>query len=168
MFEMSRDPRYLLPLAILLGVIVVSAVLVERAPRHARAAAHPAATAAAGAPPLDDVLIDSRRALDLARLREALTKYHDDKGVYPATGGKLVTMCATPDDVGCAVAPTAIALPFSDGTQPYFYASDGATYFALVAHAQIASHDRTECLTDLPPDLKDAPLLCVLMQKAAD
>lgn len=168
---MSRDPRYLLPLAILIGVIVVSAALVERGRTSAKTAspAAPAvsvtaigdAPAAEATPRLDDQFVDARRALDLVQLRDALAEYRKQHNGYPSTDGAVTTLCATPSDAGCALSSIMPDAPFGDDGGPYWYVSDGRNFATLIAIAKLPHVRGQNCPRQLPPALSGGQLICV-------
>jgi hypothetical protein len=110
-------------------------------------------------PGLDDVLYDARRALDLGALRDALAQYRARFGVYPSTANVVTTLCADPGDAGCALRGIDPALAFGDGEYPYWYKSDGITYYRLISRAQTTT-DTGQC-GELPSDLADVPVLCL-------
>ena len=174
MFDMLRDPRYLLPLGILVGVILASAIIVHVDAGQATgtppiatielpAQSTSTATVAAPAPVtpgLDDVLLDSRRALDLGELRDALTMYKKKNGAYPLGGDVVTPVCAQDSDAGCVLSLVSPGIAFTDGKLPYWYASDGETYFVVIARAQIPA-DESQCPASLPPALVGTPVLCL-------
>jgi hypothetical protein len=163
---MLRDPRYLLPLAVLAGVILVSAAFARQghvssaAGTVAGAATAAAARTSASAPEAtpDDASVDHRRAGDLAAIQEALDAYRQRTGGYPDTKKALTTLCAYPGDAGCALSSIAPDLPFSDGEVAYRYESDGSSYH-LIAPAR-AQGDTSQC-PRLPQELASASLICV-------
>jgi hypothetical protein len=150
---MFRDPRYLLPLAILLGVIVVSAVLVANE-RAAAGSAAPGSEAEAAA------VVDYYRSIDLNRLRDAAIEYGRRHGLLPTTGGLIQQVCATPQDAACALREVAEQLPAGDGRDPYWYQSDGSSYFLFISRAN-GEHDRSDCPPVLPPALVAVPIMCL-------
>ena len=161
MLDMVRDPRYIAPLAVLLAVILVSAALGGRALPSVGASGRPSATPGpTEVLSREDQLLDARRALDLGKLRDALTLYRRRNGTYPSTAGRITTLCDQPSDAGCALSSLGAKLPFSDGELPYWYASDGSTYFALIARAQQAG-DTSRCPGPLPDELAVAPVMCI-------
>lgn len=177
MFDMFRDPRYLLPLGVLVGVILASATLAHTNTSDATGTP-PLATVeaphtpiskstdtirAVATPGLDDVLLDSRRALDLARLRDAAIAYKAAHGTYPASRDVVSPVCAQPSDAGCVLSTIAPDLAYTDGKLPYWFASDGATDFVVIARAQIPT-DTSQCPSPLPPALSAAPVLCLRVQ----
>ncbi|MHB8375526.1 MAG: hypothetical protein ACYDEB_01025 [Dehalococcoidia bacterium] len=166
-------PDRLRPPATVLAVVlasfaVVGAVLAFAFARSGGSnAAPPAAVASAAAPTpgsfptptLADTLLDARRQLDLASVRDALTAYTVFFGAYPSTGGVLKTLCSLPTDTGCQLARYAAALPSSDGLFPYWYASDGQS-FTLLARVQTPP-EKDDCPGGLPSPLARAPVYCV-------
>lgn len=151
---MFRDPRYLLPLAILLGVIVVSAVLVYNDQAAAGSAATPE-------PPADPALVaDYYRSIDLGKLRDAAVEYVRQNGWLPSTQNQIQPVCAAAGDAGCALHDVRDGLPAGDGRDPYWYQSDGETYFLFIARANHA-HDRSDCPPVLPPALVAGPIMCL-------
>ena len=148
-------------------VVIVAFVIAvagshERGGTQARAAptAAPVATAVpARTPTLAEQLQDARRELDLASVAGALDAYATFFGKYPSTGGSVQTLCAQPSDAGCTINRYSTNLPLSDGTQPYWYASDGRTY-TLLAHVAVPpAEDR--CPADLRQALRDASVFCL-------
>src|SRR5437899_3252399 len=133
---MLRDPRYLLPLAILVGVIAVAALLADGDARAASNLTQPAMPATpvdagsrSGVGPAGIALRhDLRRSQDLEELRSGVAVYHVHHGAYPNTDNAVTPMCEAPSDAGCEVAAVA-AVRFDDGDLPYWYASDGESYF---------------------------------------
>lgn len=172
---MFRDPRYLVPLSVLLGVILVSAALAQNGP-GTRAASSPSPTPAATQdspsateppppPTPDDAAIDARRMQDLVKVRDALLAYRRQHGKFPVTKNGITTLCANPSDPGCVLGSVAGGAPFADGDQPYWFLSDG-TRVVLVAPAQIAS-DTAQCPPALPPALAGGPVLCLKFERPA-
>lgn len=118
-----------------------------------------------GAPDTADGLtLDYARALDLGRLRDALGAYYAQYTRYPDTNGEVAMLCGTLRSVGCDLRAVAALVkadaPFGDGETPYWYQSDGATYFVLVARASLAQ-DRTACPLSLPEPLSEGPVMCL-------
>jgi hypothetical protein len=180
LFEMFRDPRYLAPLGVLLGVIFVSAVLARNGPGRYAAASVPSpasmATSAANqggrdSPPTtepppptpDDAAIDARRTQDLVKVRDALLVYRRQHGKFPVTKNGITTLCTQPLDPGCVLGSGAGPPPFADGDQPYWYLSDGARV-VLVARAQAAT-DASQCPAMLPIELTGSPLICLKFER---
>ncbi len=147
--------------------VAVVAVLATRsggsnAAPPAAVASTPVATPSpqpAPTPTLADTLLDARRELDLASVRDALNAYAVFFGTYPSTGGVLRTLCAQPTDVGCTLRKYAATLPTNDGTFPYWYASDGQS-FTLLARVQAAPATGA-CPGGLPAPLAREPVYCV-------
>jgi hypothetical protein len=110
-------------------------------------------------PTLAEKLQDVRRQQDLASIRKSLDGYATFFGKYPSTGGAFQTLCAAPSDAGCTINRYSKNLPLSDGTQPYWYASDGRS-FTLLAHVATAP-DVDACPADVPDTLRDGPVYCV-------
>ena len=161
---MFRDPRYAVPFGILVGVIVMAAALLQAQ----GGAAHSDSSSGTSAQPTADpgeTLLDVRRNLDLELLRDALGVYGKRNGSYPATNNLYSTLCARPSDAGCVLSSARSRLPFSDGDLPYWYISDGATYFALAARTFVAG-DPAACPPGLPPELAAGPVACVFVQGA--
>lgn len=152
MTEIFRDPRYLVPLGILLAVIVVSAALVydERAAQGSAPTPVPDAAA----------VVDYRRIVELGRLRDAAVEYARKHGELPSTHDEIVPLCALPDDAGCALRDVAPDLPADDGQLPYWYQSDGRSYFLFIARAN-ADGDARDCPPVLPAPLSSGPVMCV-------
>jgi hypothetical protein len=126
----------------------------------------PASDAPSGAvggvesPSIADQLLDARRALDLGELRDALNSYALIFGGYPTTGGAFTTVCARSTDPACDMIAHGRNLPVSDGSLPYWYASDGVS-FTLMAQMQTWP-DVDSCPEALPPEIGEAPVACVL------
>ena len=159
MSELFRDPRYLIPLAMLIGVIVISAAM--GAGPDAVDSAVPAVPGLprAGEPsPTPDLSNDYRRAIDLGVLREAALTFYKKTGVFPNTRGAAVTLCVDAVDVGCSLRE-ARGLPSGDGELSYYYASDGVSYAVFIARADNPG-DQSECPPALPPQLVGMPLIC--------
>jgi len=154
-----RDPRYVLPLALLVAIIVVSAVL-RTSPSGEASKATPAATPApVRTPGLDEQLLDSHRAFDLAAIAQTLEAYRAQNGAYPSTGADVQLLCAVGDNVGCVLRSYNRSLPASDGIFGYWYRSDGAA-FTLYAHADIKPAT-DDCPPPLPAALAGGYVLCV-------
>jgi hypothetical protein len=161
--ETLRDARYVVPFTVLVGVIVLSAALAGVQPAHMAPglAASAPDTATNVSAPTQPALspADARRTADLATLSDLLETYRSRNGTYPSTEGYTLTLCATAWDPGCLLASLSSHLPASDGTHPYWYRSDGASYtiFALVD----ASPNQADCPAPLPPALSGGPILCM-------
>jgi hypothetical protein len=164
---MLRDPRYTVPLGILLGVILVSAVLMNRQTSAASPAVPsttPSAVDAAAATPVPaDQSLDWSRAADLAKLRGAVELYHTRRGAYPSTGNAVVQICADPVKPSCAVAAVVRQDPAAAESLPYWYVSDGSTYATFVSPADVAG-DPKDCPPRLPSPLASKPVMCVRIQ----
>jgi hypothetical protein len=159
--EMLRDPRYLLPLALLLLVIAISFAL-GRGNTHAQSnmpIVRVSAGAAVGTATADDAAIDARRTADLQRLKEALVLYRRRRGAVPSTNNAIVPACVVPTDAGCALSVAQNDLHYADGGDPYWYASDG-TRFVLIAPMKSAA-DASDCPPGLPAELAVGPLFCL-------
>jgi len=157
--ELFRDPRYLIPLAMLVGVIVISAAM-----GAGPAAVDSAVPAVPGIPrtenptPTPDASNDYRRAIDLGVLRDAAQTFYRTHGSFPSTGGAVVALCVDAADAGCALRE-ARGLPSGDGEFPYHYASDGSAYAVFIARADTPG-DETQCPATLPPSLSGMPVMC--------
>jgi hypothetical protein len=177
---MFRDPRYLAPLGVLLGVIFVSAAVAYTGSGNPSANPSQSATAVtmagadpgaqgdataepASTPTMDDAAIDARRLRDLTKLRDALLAYRREHGKFPVTKKGITTICASPSDPGCVLASMPGGAPFADGNQPYWFVSDGARV-VLVARAQAAS-DATQCPPVLPAELTGVSLTCLKFER---
>lgn len=165
MSELLRDPRYLLPLAMLSGVIIISAAM-GAGPKAVTSAVPeipyvPRAEVATPEPTVD-LVRDYGRAIDLGALGEAALDVHRRTGAFPDSGGRVVALCATIGDVGCALRE-ARGLPSGDGDRPYYYISDGSTYAMFIARSD-ARGDMSRCPLELPPELRDVPLMCVYVE----
>ena len=167
---MFRDPRYLAPLAVLIGVIFLSAALAQHGSKGSAAASavSPTATAAAAQPTAiptpDDAALDAHRLQDLVKVRDALLAYRRQHGKFPVTKNGITTICAAPTDPGCVLSETG-SVPFADGDQPYWFISDGARV-AMVARAATAS-DPAQCPAALPAALAGAPVMCLKLDRPA-
>lgn len=168
---MFRDPRYLAPLAVLLGVIFVSAVLAEQGSKGSAAASVPtvsivAATAAPEPTPTPDgAAIDARRLRDLVKIRDAFLAYRRQNGKFPVTKDGITTICATSFDPGCVLASGAGAVRFTDGVLPYWFVSDGARV-VLVAPAESPA-DTAQCPAALPLALAGKFVMCLKFDRPA-
>ena len=161
---MLRDPRYLLPLGLLVAVTMLSFML-GRGDTHAQSSAPkhaPVATAAANVTP-DDTSVDARRASDLQRLSNALGEYRQRNNTYPSTRNAITQICARDADAGCALKAIAADLRFSDGDEPYYYASDGAR-FVLMARAKVGGDGRA-CPVGLPAELAAGAVICMTSEQ---
>jgi hypothetical protein len=159
---MLRDPRYVAPLAVLVVVIVLSALLRSAEPRALAStpAATPAAWPAPTATPAEQaLLIDTRRTYDLARLRDIVAGVEAAGGGLPDTAGTPRRICGAARVDGCVLAGALAPGDLLDAEAPYWYASDGASYFIVMT---VAAHsgDERDCARTRPPGA-DGPLLCV-------
>lgn len=154
---MLRDPRYLVPLGLLVAVIMIS-FMAGRGDTHAQSGAPRHAVTAVPVATPDDAAVDLRRTGDLGRLSDALAVYHDRNGVYPSTRGAIMQICGADTDAGCALKAVAARLTFADAGDPYYYASDGARY-VLISRARAAS-DTSACPVGLPAELVAGPVIC--------
>ncbi len=162
MLKTFRDPRYFGSLAVLIGVIALSAVLAARS--GGASAAPQAATPTAAArvvrtPGADEILLDARRFVDLSKLAETLKSLRAKDGVFPSTDGVYKPVCFAAGDPTCVLPSLAGKIPASDGQYAYYYRSDGAT-FTLVAHTQVWPQ-RDNCPADVPAAFAGGPVLCV-------
>ncbi len=168
---MFRDPRYLAPLSVLIGVIFLSALLAQHGSKGSAAASAPSPTIAADTPEPtaiptpDGAALDAHRLQDLVKVRDALLVYRRQHGKFPVTKNGITTICATASDPGCVLASESSGVPFADGDQPYWFASDGARV-VLVARAETAS-DSAQCPPALPPQLAAAPVICLKLDRPA-
>ncbi len=112
----------------------------------------------------DGLTLDYARALDLGRLRDALGAYYAQYARYPDTSGEVAMLCGTLRSAGCDLREVAASVKadvaFSDGEMAYWYQSDGATYFVLIARASLAQ-DETACPSSLPELLSEGPVMCL-------
>ena len=167
---MFRDPRYLAPLSVLIGVILLSAVLAQHGSKGSAAASAPSPAVAADTaeptaiPTPDGAALDAHRLEDLVKVRDALLVYRRQHGKFPVTKNGVTTICAAPTDPGCVLSETG-GVPFADGDQPYWFISDGARV-ALVARAATA-FDPAHCPRALPPQLAAAQLMCLKFDRSA-
>lgn len=159
---MFRDPRYLAPLGVLLGVMLVSALLASDWSRGSSAAAP--APAVLVEPSSAPAVTDADRLQDLTELRAAMLAYRRQHGTFPVTPGGITTICAAQTDRGCVLGSLADAPPFADRDQPYWFVSDGVRV-VLVAAAEAASNS-AQCPRVLPNHLAAAPLICLQIGRA--
>jgi hypothetical protein len=164
---MFRDPRYLAPLGVLLGVIFVAAIAAETGSGRTVASAVPTATVAtaqtaasptAAATP-DAGAADAGRMRDLVRVRDAMISYRQAHGKFPLTKNGMTTLCASSSDPGCVLAPA----PFGDGNEAYWFASDG-NRVSLVARGDIGLNS-AQCPSTLPAALTGVPLVCLEFER---
>jgi hypothetical protein len=159
-----RSPAYLLSLAVLVGVTAVSLAL-TRAGSGASvpppSVVQPTATAPASPTPMlpAESPADVRRRADLAALADLLETYRSRNGSYPSTQDYFNTVCTQAFDAGCLLTAVSKQLPVTDGTHPYWYRSDGASY-TLFAYAD-AESAQDGCPAALPPALVSGPVICL-------
>ena len=168
---MFRDLRYVAPLGVLIGVILVSAVLAHESSGRSAAAspAAPAAVSPTSAPEStatpDGATVNAHRLQDLTNLRDVFLAYRRQHGKFPMTKDGITTVCHEAADPGCALASTGANVPFADGDQPYWFISDGSRV-VLLAPAQPASGAR-QCPAALPFPLAAGPLICLQIERPA-
>ncbi|MBI5283709.1 MAG: hypothetical protein HY874_01315 [Chloroflexi bacterium] len=159
-----RDPRYIVPFAVLICVIGASAVL-GRSTSSAAGEPVPAATATAAPTPAppgpspEDAALDARRRSDLVVIATLLETYRTRNATYPSTQNDFATLCAQAFDAGCLLTTVTKELPAKDGTYPYWYQSDGKTY-TLFSRLQTAVAD-SSCPAQVPPALANMPTVCL-------
>jgi hypothetical protein len=159
-----RNPRYLLPLAALIAVTVISLVLAQATSTDAgsspQTTAQPAATVVPASPTrAAPSAADARRAADLAKIGDLLATYKSRNGTYPTTEQYFSTLCQLAFDAGCLLTTISKELPVTDGATPYWYRSDGQSY-SLFAVAD-AKPDPDNCPDEVPPTLAGKPLICL-------
>lgn len=160
-----RSPAYLLPLAVLIGVTAVSLALTRAGSGSSAtpqpSAVQPTATAPVAPTPTQpaESSADARRRADLAALADLLETYRSRNGTYPTTQGYFNTVCTQAFDAGCLLTTVSKQLPVTDGTHPYWYRSDGASY-TLFAYAD-AKPAQDDCPAALPPALAGGPVICL-------
>jgi hypothetical protein len=169
-----RDPLYSIPVAALICAAITAASFllfssegsadVSNVPPQATvSAAAPTATRAAATataqPSYGDVLADTQRLLELAKVRDALEAFLDERGSYPTTNGAFSTLCETPSEAGCQLLSIDPSIPEGYEDELFWYQSDGATYtlFARVAVAPAASG----CPDEVPPALEGGHVSCI-------
>jgi hypothetical protein len=162
-----QDRSYVTSLGALVAIIVVAGAFVIAGGSSSQADSTPqvvaTATSISRATPAataDAATLDFARALDLLAIKDALSAYHDEHGAVPDTGGEVVTLCEDPSDAGCALSDFDDALRFHDGTSPYWYVSDGATY-TLIAMAAEEQPSGQPCPSTLPAALSSGPIMCM-------
>jgi hypothetical protein len=114
----------------------------------------------AESPSIADQELDARRLRDLGELRDAVNSYAHFFGKYPSTGGVFTTVCVLRTDPFCDVIAHGNGLPVNDGTLPYWYTSDGAS-FTLMAQVQTWP-DVDSCPDVVPPEVGQSPVACVV------
>lgn len=145
------------------GIALVIGALTTSDPAGANVVASPTVgpEPTATARPLSSaqVLIDTRRILDLAAAADALETYRGAQGHYPSTENNLTTLCAGAFDPGCLLLAVDPDLSAGDGYEPYWYRSDGAAY---VLYAQIERADPAHaCPDEVPDDLRAGEVYCI-------
>lgn len=160
MTDVIRDPRYWLSLAVLIGVIVLSAAKGSSGTGAPSAIVEPTitATASPAGPSTADVELDQKRRDDLATIAEVLDEYRAKHGAYPSTHNEFGTVCNMPFDAGCQLVNISWKLPVSDGTYPYWWQSDGRDY-TLFTRVQTPVADNG-CPAVVPPALTGLNLVC--------
>ena len=115
---------------------------------------------AESSPSVADLLLDSRRKLDLGQLRDALDAYGAFVGEYPSTWDAWAPFCVEMGDRGClVVAAHGGGLSTTNSMRPYWYQSDGRIYTLL---AQVATWPATDdCPEAVPAEVLDGPMFCV-------
>ena len=167
MSELFRDPRYVIPLAMLIFVIIVSAAMgagpgaVDSAVPSIPYVPRQGETQTAE-PPSAALIKDYQRAVDLGKLHDAALAIRERTGAFPSTNDTVVELCASPADRGCAIREER-GLASGDGEFPYYYASDGATYATFVARAETQG-DVSRCPAPLPAALVGVPVMCVRVE----
>ena len=160
MADVIRDPRYWLSLAVLIGVIVVSAAKGGSGTSASNPPPEPtvAATPSPAGPSTADIELDQKRSEDLATIAEVLETYRAKHGAYPSTHNEFGTVCDMPFDSGCQLIATSWKLPVSDGTYPYWWQSDGKAY-TLFTRVETPVAD-SACPAIVPPALTGLSLVC--------
>lgn len=163
----TQDRTYLASLGALVAIIVVAGMFALAGGSSGEAESPPGRVATSTTLPrptptatVDGATLDFARALDLLAVRQALAAYSGEHGNVPSSGGEVVTLCAHTDDVGCALSDFNETLAFNDGTSPYWYVSDGATY-TLVAKASTDQPSGQSCPSALPAALSGGPVMCM-------
>lgn len=165
-----RDPRYAVPLGVLLAIVVLSLALTRassgdgrggdaaRGPEDVSPMAATRTPTPTGTPSLDSILLDLRRREDVVNIVAALQTYRGRYGSYPTTGGTTTTLCSNAEDAGCGLSAVAESLPAGDGRSAYWYSSDGES-FAVVTRID-GVESPSDCPQDLPGELGGARLYC--------
>ncbi len=155
-----RNPRYLLPLGVLIAVTIVSLALAQATTPDGGSQPQVAAPTAAAVPTAaTESPADAARAADLATIADVLATYKSRNATYPTTQQYFATLCQLAFDAGCLLTTVSKDLPVTDGTTPYWYRSDGQSY-TLFAAAD-ASPDPDTCPAETPPALAGKPLICL-------
>jgi hypothetical protein len=161
--ELFRDPRYVIPLIMLMFVIVVSA-----ATGAGPGAVDSAVPSLPYVPreegvPAPDLARDYARGVDLGKLREAALGYYRQAGSFPDTENQAVAICEDGANSACALRLVQEDLPLDDGEHPYYYASDGMTYALFIAKAEVKG-DMSQCPELVPVELASSPLMCTRLE----
>lgn len=160
MTELLRDPRYLMPLAVLFGVILISAAMgAGPGALDARVPSIPLVPRVPEDSSSPDLTRDYARGIDLGVLREAALGYHRQNGSFPNTDGRIIELCRDNGNVACGLRLANPDLPETDGKTPYLYASDGRTYALFIARSDVQG-DTAECPELVPRELASKPLMC--------
>lgn len=107
---------------------------------------------------------DETRKADLAAIKAALAKYHDEEDEYPDTGGNIATACIFPDlDPLCDL--DLDPLPSDPRGDPskngYWYKSDGKTYVVMAEVELPQNATPTVCPDNVNASLDRENLYCV-------
>lgn len=173
MQQVLRDRTYLIGLAVLAAVLALSVAFGGGSSSSApeQVAGSPSATATGTAPlptstvpvpptpTLTQVLLDSKRAFDLARDAAALELYRKRLGSYPSSNDEFLHFCTLAFDPGCQLISVTKDFAGGDAVHPFWYRSDGKTYTIFAqAETTVANNN---CPKELPPLLTDVPVLCI-------
>jgi hypothetical protein len=165
-----RNPRYWLSLAVLIGVIVVSAAKGGSGSSGSSVSAQPtvaatvsntatvAPTASPVVPSTADIELDRKRVEDLGAIAGVLESYRTKNGAYPSTHNEFGTVCDMPFDAGCQLVTISKTVPVSDGKYPYWWQSDGAAYTLFTRVQTLVAV--SGCPSIVPPPLIGLNLVC--------
>lgn len=164
MSELIRDPRYVIPLIMLVMVIVISAAM-GAGPGAVDSAVPsipyvPRAGSEATSP---DLTKDYARGIDLGRLREAALVYYRQNGSFPNTDGMIIPICDDGANTACGLKLAASDIPLGDGEHPYQYASDGVSYALFIAQSDVQG-DVAQCPALVPVQLASSALMCTRLE----
>ena len=160
MSELFRDPRYLMPLAVLFGVILISAAMgAGPGALDARVPSIPLVPRAPENSATTDLTRDYARGIELGVLRETALSYYRQNGSFPGTGDRIIEICKDNANVACGLKLANPDIPIEDGRSPYLYASDGATYALFIARSDVQG-DTAQCPELVPRELASHPLMC--------